>query len=81
MENNFNYPIPMTLDEQKVLTKFHDLLNSKKLEYNSKIIDDSYLIRFLRARKLDINKTYEMFSNYVAWRKENNIDEIEVIIN
>ena len=37
MENNFNYPIPMTLDEQKVLTKFHDLLNSKKLEYNSKI--------------------------------------------
>ncbi len=80
MENNLNYPIPMTLDEQKVLTKFHDLLISKKLEYNTKLIDDSYLIRFLRARKLDLNKTYEMFSNYINWRKENNIDQVEVII-
>ncbi len=73
------YPIPMTLDEQKVLSKFHDLLKSKKLEYNTYLIDDSYLIRFLRARKMDLNKTFDMFNNYIKWRNENNIDDIDVI--
>lgn len=79
MESTAKYSIPMTSDEQKILTKFQDLIKSKNLEYNTNQIDDSYLIRFLRARKMDLNKTYEMFSNYIKWRKENNIDQIEVI--
>lgn len=31
--------------------------------------DDPYLLRFLRARKFDLPKVYEMFDNYINWRK------------
>jgi len=40
--------------------------------------DDLYLLRFLRARKFDIEKTNLMFTNFMKWRTENNVDEIEV---
>lgn len=38
--------------------------------------DDAYLLRFLRARKFDLQKTFEMWSDYIRWRKEKNVDEI-----
>ncbi len=41
--------------------------------------DDAYLLRFLRARKFDLTKALQMWSNFVKWRQENNIDEIEVL--
>lgn len=40
--------------------------------------DDLYLLRFLRARKFDIEKTNLMFTDFLKWRTENNVDEIEV---
>jgi len=71
------YKIPIiTQDEQNILIKFKELLASKKTEYSPIEYDNSVLIRFLRARKLDLNKTHEMFLNTLKWRKENNMEEI-----
>jgi hypothetical protein len=36
--------------------------------------DDPVLLRFLRARKFVIQKSYEMFENYLNWRRENDVD-------
>jgi hypothetical protein len=81
MEGNTVYTCAFTSDETKAIQKFKDHLTSKKIEYNSKKINDEYLVRFLRARKLDINKTFEMFVKFLAWRKENDIDNIDVKYN
>jgi hypothetical protein len=61
------------------LQKFKEkLLNDKTLlDFSS--YDDLYLLRFLRARKFDITKTALMFENFLKWRKDNQVDEIEVL--
>jgi len=38
--------------------------------------DDSYLLRFLRARKFDLSKTLTMFRNFQKWREDINIEEL-----
>ena len=38
--------------------------------------DVYYLLRFLRARKFDMEKTILMFNNFMNWRKENDVDHI-----
>lgn len=38
--------------------------------------DDYYILRFLRARKFDMDKTKLMFNNFLEWRKENDVDNI-----
>ena len=38
--------------------------------------DEYYLLRFLRARKFDMDKTKLMFNNFIEWRKENDVDNI-----
>ena len=68
--------IPMSEDETSQLLALKELIQKNNLEYNSKIVDDNYLIRFLRARKLDLMKTFDMFKKYVEWRKAEDIDNI-----
>lgn len=71
------YKIPIiSQDEQKIFLKFKELLASKKTEFCPIKFNDSVLIRFLRARKLDLNKTHEMFVNTLKWQKENKLEEI-----
>lgn len=38
--------------------------------------DDAYLLRFLRARKFDLEKSLEMFTKYINWRAEKKVDDI-----
>ncbi len=61
----------------EMLQKFKDKIASENLtdlaNYN-----DLYLLRFLRARKFDLDKTYLMFKNFINWRAENNVDQMEV---
>ena len=41
--------------------------------------DNPYLLRFLRARKFDLKKTEKMFVDFIAWRKEKDVDNIQVL--
>lgn len=75
--NAEQYAAPMTKEESESVVKFIELLKSKKVEYNLTKFDSGYLVRFLRARKLDLNKTLVMFQNFLAWRKEFDIDNID----
>ena len=38
--------------------------------------DDAWVLRFCRARKFDLPKVIEMWSNFMAYRNENDIDRI-----
>lgn len=38
---------------------------------------DQFLVRFCRARKFELEKVCEMFSNYMKYRADNNIDTIQ----
>lgn len=40
--------------------------------------DNSYLLRFLRARSFDLEKALLMFKEYLDWRREKNVDKIMV---
>ena len=42
---------------------------------------DYFLLKFCRARKFDIEKVKEMFTNYMAYRKENELDTICQVSN
>jgi hypothetical protein len=71
------HKIPIIIqEEQIILQKFKDFLSLKNTEYSKIENDDSVLIRFLRARKMDLNKSHEMLINTLKWRKENKIQEI-----
>jgi len=39
------------------------------------LFDDVFLLRFLKARKFDFNKTCEMWNNYYTWRQEERLEE------
>lgn len=41
--------------------------------------DDYYLLRFCRARGFEIDDVCLMFSNFIQWRKENNVDDAFVL--
>ena len=38
--------------------------------------DDLFLLRFLRARKFDLEKTMEMFKKFLQWRIDMKVDEL-----
>lgn len=40
------------------------------------MFDDYYLLRFLRARKFDIDRTKVMFNSFINWRTENDVDNV-----
>jgi len=49
------------------------------LGLNNQIYDDYYLLRFLRARKFNMDNTKLMMNNYLEWRRENDVDNIEEV--
>lgn len=40
--------------------------------------DEVYLLRFLRARKFDLQKTIKMWDDFIDWRVKHKIDECRV---
>jgi len=70
---------PMTIEERGTIEKFKDYLDLKEVEYDEDKYDNKFLIRFLRARKLDLEKAYIMFTDYLKWRETENVEKISVI--
>ena len=63
-------------DEQvKVLEEFKKYLSDSNLGQHP-MYDDYYLLRFLRGRKFDLEKTKLMFNNFLDWRKDNDVDNV-----
>lgn len=68
----------LTPQEEKTFNEFKTMILAKQNEWKYSIaqFDDYDHLRFLRARKFDIKKTFEMFEKYVKWRIENKVDQI-----
>jgi hypothetical protein len=49
---------------------------TKDLELREDQVSDHYLIRWLRARSLNVSKAEEMLRKSLQWRKENGVDTI-----
>jgi hypothetical protein len=62
----------MTTKEKEFLKAF--MTEVKAMEgVPSEMINSWYLLRFCRARKFDLKKTLEMFSNFIEWKTKNNL--------
>lgn len=65
-----------------VFRKFKDwiFINFENAAHNP-WMTDQFLVRFCRARKFDLQKVCDMFSNYMKYRADNNIDTIMGVSN
>lgn len=61
-------------DQEKALDTFKIILTEKSLTSDPRY-DDKYLLRFLRAREFDLEKTEEMFTKFLTWREEMGADD------
>ena len=61
--------------QDKALEEFRAFIKENNLTDHPQY-DDYYLLRFLRAKKFDMDKTKLMFNNFLEWRKENDVDNI-----
>eukprot|EP01089_Gocevia_fonbrunei_P013869 TRINITY_DN3658_c0_g5_i1.p1 TRINITY_DN3658_c0_g5~~TRINITY_DN3658_c0_g5_i1.p1 ORF type:complete len:402 (-),score=101.98 TRINITY_DN3658_c0_g5_i1:88-1293(-) len=62
--------------EKKALPEFLEKLKENNIELDPAVFDEYTPIRFLRARKYDLDAAYLMLTNHLKWRKENNVDTI-----
>ncbi|EPQ54685.1 CRAL/TRIO domain-containing protein [Gloeophyllum trabeum ATCC 11539] len=75
------HPGHLTPDQETDLERFKQNLSSAGLykpgdESTPPSHDDAVLLRFLRARKFDVQKAQKQFSDAEAWRKENDIENL-----
>ena len=59
--------------QEQQLAEFKELISREQLTTDPRY-DDRYLLRFLRARQFDLEKTAEMFRNFLTWWAENGVD-------
>jgi hypothetical protein len=58
------------------LQNWKKILIDEKILENFDVYDDLYLLRFLRARKFDLDKTTTMFKKFLNWRITEKVDDI-----
>jgi len=60
-------------EQLSVLTKLRNHITQQGAV--DPLFDDLFLLRFLKARKFDFNKTRDMWNDYYTWRKEERLTE------
>ncbi|XP_033747667.1 SEC14-like protein 2 isoform X2 [Pecten maximus] len=65
-------PNTLTAEQQLALNTFRN----KVQDVLGPDHDDRFLLRWLKARKFDLNKSEEMLRNSFSWREKNNVDTI-----
>jgi hypothetical protein len=68
----------MNRSQLETLEKLKERLLSEQLLSNFDRFDEIFLLRFMRMRKFDLEKSFAMVKNYLKWREESNVDQIEV---
>lgn len=76
-KNASGFPNEINQHQFDNFIKFKKDIMKEKLLPNFNRYDDYYLLKFLRARKFDLEKTMIMFKNFLDWRKREDIDNIE----
>jgi hypothetical protein len=67
----------ITEKEMEALRRFKGIILARGFHYPKRSSDQT-MMRFLRARQMDEKKAATMYGEYVKWRKESNIDNIQV---
>lgn len=62
-------------EQQAVLDQMKDWIHSNDITHNP-WHGDYFLLKFCRARKFDLEKVIEMFTNYMEYRKNFGLDTI-----
>lgn len=65
----------MTADQKEGLSILKDYIKQQAF-YKDSRHTDAYLLRFLRARKFNLQLTYEMLNKCELWRKEKDVDNL-----
>jgi hypothetical protein len=61
--------------QYEILIKFRDRLAKDKIIEDFSYFNDLYLLRFLRARKFEMDKSFLMISDFFKWRQKENVEE------
>ncbi|KAI0244085.1 cytosolic factor, phosphatidylinositol/phosphatidylcholine transfer protein [Massospora cicadina] len=65
----------LTAEQAQALSDVKVRLQEANL-FNEKRHDDHFLLRFLRARKFNLDNAYTMLKNFEEWRKEWDVDNL-----
>lgn len=65
-------------EQEDKLQEFKDIIKDEEITDDPRY-DDYYLLRFLRARKFNIDKTIEMFEDFLDWRYEHKANDAMVL--
>ena len=71
----------LTPEQERTFTEFKIAIirmADETWNYDITRFDNYDILRFLRARKFDLEKTIEMFDRYIKWRIEAEVDKIFV---
>lgn len=75
MKDYSGFPGDCSDEQLATLEKFKKEVAAKGI--SNPRFNDPYYLRFLRARKFDLTKSLAMFYDFVKWRGENDVDNIE----
>ena len=68
-------------EEYDSIAKLKILLKSKMVEIDQIYFDDYFYLKFLRARKFDLDKTFDMMCGYLKWFFEHDGYNSQVLKN
>jgi hypothetical protein len=63
--------------QYETLLKFKEKLRNENIIQDFTYYDDLYMLRFLRARKFDLEKSFIMITDFFKWRAKENVDQAE----